>query len=82
MEVAVVGAGIGGIFGALIFRHLGYEVSLLEARDKIGGCAATFQRNGVMYNAGATTIPGLKPNYPLERLLTLLNLHDKVKKEL
>ena len=79
MEVAVIGAGMGGILGALVFRRLGYEVFLLEAGDKIGGCAATFQRNGVIYNAGATTIPGLKPNYPIERFLTLLNLHDKVK---
>jgi phytoene dehydrogenase-like protein len=79
MEVVVIGAGIGGIFGALAFKHLGYEVFLLEAGDKIGGCAASFRRNGAIYNVGATTIPGLKTNYPLERFLTLLHLQDRVR---
>jgi len=79
MEALVVGAGIGGILGGLALKELGYEVLLLEANERLGGCAGTFIRNGFRYNVGATTLPGFKPGYPMERLLTLFNLIEKVK---
>ncbi len=79
MEVVVIGAGIGGILGALTMKSLGYEVLILERGARIGGCATTFVRDGFRYNAGATTLPGLKPGFPMDRLLSLFNMHEKVK---
>jgi monoamine oxidase len=37
IKVVVLGAGIGGLVSAYELRKLGYEVALLEARDRPGG---------------------------------------------
>jgi polyamine oxidase len=36
-HIIVVGAGIAGLAAAHAFRHAGHEVTVLEARDRIGG---------------------------------------------
>ena len=41
---------------ALRLRALGYEVTLLERLDSIGGRAQVFQRNGYKHDAGPTVI--------------------------
>jgi len=41
MEVIVIGAGIGGILGALTMKSLGYDVFVFEKRCK---------NRGVCYN--------------------------------
>src|ERR1700682_1496922 len=45
VKVVVLGAGIGGLVSAYELRKLGYEVTLLEARDRPGGRNWT-ARNG------------------------------------
>jgi len=52
----VIGAGFAGIAMALRLRALGYEVTLLERLDSIGGRAQVFQRNGYKHDAGPTVI--------------------------
>lgn len=52
----VIGAGFAGIAMALRLRALGYEVTLLERLDSIGGRAQVFQRNGYRHDAGPTVI--------------------------
>ncbi|WP_028840700.1 phytoene desaturase family protein [Thermodesulfobacterium hveragerdense] len=74
----IIGGGIGGILGAQLFKSLRHEVILLEAGNRLGGCASTFNRNGTIYNAGATTIAGLFPDYPLDRLFYILGIKSRV----
>jgi phytoene dehydrogenase-like protein len=82
MEVIVIGSGIGGILGALTMKSLGYDVFIFERGARIGGCATIFVKEGFRYNAGATTLPGLKPGFPMHRLLTLFGMEDKIKNTL
>ena len=58
-DVAVVGAGFGGLGAALRLAERGARVALLEALNYPGGCASTFQRGGARYEAGATLFSGL-----------------------
>ena len=69
----VIGGGIGGVLSARVLERCGREVALLEASNRLGGCAGTFERNGLLYNIGATTVPALLPGYPLKTLLDLIN---------
>ena len=74
----VLGGGIGGIFGARVFESLGLEVLLLEGGKKLGGCATSFIREGLIYNAGATTLPALYPEFPLSRLFKIINFDPEL----
>ena len=61
VDVVVVGAGFGGLSAALTLAERGVAVTLLEALPYSGGCASTFERHGVRYEAGATLFSGLAP---------------------
>ena len=52
----VIGAGFAGIATALRLRALGYEVTLLERLDNLGGRAQVFARGGYRHDAGPTVI--------------------------
>lgn len=58
-DVAVVGAGFGGLASALRLAELGANVVLCETLRYPGGCASTFRRNGYQFEAGATLFSGL-----------------------
>ncbi len=71
-EVLVIGAGIAGLTAA---RHLildGYDVAVLEARDRIGGRIWTSHELSVPADLGASWIHGFEDN-PIARLA---RLHD------
>lgn len=58
-DVVVVGAGFGGLATTLALAEAGAKVALCEVLDYPGGCAATFQRKGYLFEAGATLFSGL-----------------------
>lgn len=57
-DVAVIGAGFGGLAAALELSRAGADVVLLEQLRYPGGCASTFTRGGARYEAGATLFSG------------------------
>lgn len=48
----VIGAGFGGIASALRMRAMGYDVTLVERLDSIGGRARVFERGGYRHDGG------------------------------
>ncbi len=52
----VIGAGFAGIATALRLKALGYQVTLLERLDSLGGRAQVFERGGYRHDAGPTVI--------------------------
>ena len=57
-DVAVVGAGFGGLSATLALAEAGLDVTLFEALNYPGGCASTFTRGGARYESGATLFSG------------------------
>ena len=55
-RAVVIGAGFAGIATALRLRKLGYEVTLLERLQSLGGRAQVFERGGYRHDAGPTVI--------------------------
>ncbi len=55
-KAIVVGSGFGGIASALRLKALGYEVTLIEKLDQIGGRARVFKKSGFTFDAGPTVI--------------------------
>jgi phytoene desaturase len=55
-SVLVIGAGFGGIAAALRMRAKGFEVTLVDRLQAIGGRAQVFERGGFRHDAGPTVI--------------------------
>lgn len=51
-----MGSGFGGLAAAVRLINKGYEVTLLEARDQLGGRASVFKKEGFTFDAGPTVI--------------------------
>ena len=58
LDVAVIGAGFGGLATALTLASRGARVVLFESLKYAGGCASTFTRGGARYESGATLFSG------------------------
>ena len=55
-RACVIGAGFGGLALAIRLQSAGIETTLVEARDKPGGRAYVWQREGFTFDAGPTVI--------------------------
>jgi phytoene desaturase len=55
-KVVVIGSGFGGLAAAIRTQAKGYEVTLLEMRDKPGGRAYVYEDQGFTYDAGPTIV--------------------------
>ena len=56
MRAIVIGAGFGGLALAIRLQSAGVETTIVEARDKPGGRAYVWQRDGFTFDAGPTVI--------------------------
>lgn len=70
-KIAVIGAGIGGMSAAISCAARGYEVTVLEKNDRVGGKLNVFTKEGFSFDLGPSilTLPHI-----FERLFTM---HDK-----
>jgi len=55
-RAVVVGAGFGGLALAIRLQSAGVETTIIEARDKPGGRAYVWERDGFIFDAGPTVI--------------------------
>ncbi len=61
-RVVVVGAGIAGLGAAATLRERGFDVTVLEARDRIGGRVNSIERFGTTIDLGAAWIHDSRGN--------------------
>lgn len=52
----VVGAGFGGLTLACRLQSMGFQTTLIEARDKLGGRAYVYEQDGFKFDGGPTVI--------------------------
>ena len=57
-KVIIVGAGIAGLTTAFRLQKAGFEVVVLESRERIGGRATTIKKQGYSIDPGASAILG------------------------
>ena len=72
-RVAVIGAGVAGLVTARRLRAHGVDVTIFEARERVGGRAYTAPVVGTTLDLGAAWIHGRKGN-PLAKLVKKLEL--------
>jgi oxygen-dependent protoporphyrinogen oxidase len=57
-RVIVVGAGVAGLSAAWRLTQQGFDVTVLEATDHVGGKTAATRRDGFILNRGASVLAG------------------------
>ncbi len=55
-KAIVIGSGFGGIAISLRLKKMGYETTIIEKLNDIGGRARVFEKNGFKHDAGPTVI--------------------------
>ncbi len=55
-KIIVIGSGFGGLGVASRLLSAGHEVTILEKRDKLGGRAYVYEKNGFKFDGGPTVI--------------------------
>lgn len=58
-NVLVIGGGLGGLSAAIHLRLAGYEVTVFEANERLGGRANLIEHNGFRFDTGPSLL-----NYP------------------
>ena len=61
-RIAVIGAGISGLYCSYLLEEMGYEVDLFEKSSKIGGRMASVEKSGFILDRGFHV---LQTGYPL-----------------
>ena len=72
-KVIVIGAGIAGLIAAQQLDRFGADVTVLEARDRVGGRISTFRKGNYVADLGAMVITGLGGN-PLAVFAKQINM--------
>lgn len=75
----VIGGGIGGLVTGALLAKEGYQVTVLEKNDIIGGGLQTFKRNGVRFPTGMHIFGGFQEGGNLRKLFDYLGVMDKIK---
>lgn len=55
-RIVVIGSGFGGLASAIRLQSRGYQVTLVEARDLLGGRAYVYRQDGFTFDGGPTVI--------------------------
>lgn len=72
-RIIIIGAGLAGLAAAKELQKSNYEVTILEARNRIGGRTWTDYESGFPFDHGAFVMHGIEHN-PMRELADSLNL--------
>lgn len=74
-KVVVLGAGISGLTSAYLLNKEGFEVTVLEKNNKVGGSIETVLENGMLFDRGPNS--ALETTPIIAQLVDELNLKDQ-----
>ena len=49
-KIVVIGAGISGLTSAYLLHKEGFDVTILESRDRVGGSIESVTENGFLFD--------------------------------
>ncbi len=75
-DIAVIGAGIGGLTCAAYLAKQGKKVKVFEQHYVPGGCCTSFSRKGFKFDAGVLHLTGGKGSGAFQRVLSALEIEN------
>lgn len=73
-DVAIIGAGWGGLVCGYILSRAGLSVRVLEREAQPGGCLQSYRRHGLTYDTGFHYVGGLDEGQSLHAVFSYLGL--------
>ena len=55
-KIAIIGAGTAGLASAIRLKALGYDVTIYEKNEKVGGRMFQIKENGFTFDVGPTIV--------------------------
>ncbi|HEY7751669.1 MAG TPA: protoporphyrinogen oxidase [Ignavibacteriaceae bacterium] len=75
-KIVVIGAGISGLASAYLFHKEGFDVTVLEEKDKVGGSIETVLENDFLFDRGPNS--ALETTPLISQLIRELKLEDEL----
>lgn len=72
----IIGSGFGGLSCAVMLLKNGYDVTVLEQSNNIGGCLQCFTRNGATFETGMHFIGSADKGQTMYQIMNYLGLSD------
>jgi oxygen-dependent protoporphyrinogen oxidase len=74
-KIVIIGAGISGLTTAYLLHKEGYDVIVLEQKDKVGGSIETISEKGFLFDRGPNS--GLETTPIIKQLVEELHLEEQ-----
>lgn len=74
-KIVIIGAGISGLTTAYLLFKEGYDIIVLEQKDKVGGSIETINADGFLFDRGPNS--GLETTPLIQQLVKELNLENQ-----
>lgn len=73
-DVAVVGAGVGGLTTAALLAKRGFKVLVMEQQAQVGGYCSSLERDDFVFSTGVSSVSGVWDNGTVRRLFNELGV--------
>ena len=77
-SIIIIGGGIGGLFCGAILSKEGYDITIFEQHNRIGGGLHHFKREGIEFETGMHVIGTFQEGGVLNKICTYLGIMDKL----
>jgi all-trans-retinol 13,14-reductase len=77
-KVVIIGSGLGGLSCGVVLAKNGYDITVLEQGDQIGGCLQCFTRRGAKFETGMHFIGSAAKGQILDMILEYLEVKKDI----
>jgi all-trans-retinol 13,14-reductase len=77
-DYSVIGAGVSGMWAAILLAQKGYRTALIEKAQSTGPTIRGFTRGDIFFDTGFHYAGALGPGEPLDRLFQMVGISGKI----
>ena len=78
VDVIIIGAGMAGLTCGCLLAKRGLRVAMIEKNEKVGGCCASFQKDGFSFDLSVQSLGECQRGGRVWSLLKELDLLDQI----